>query len=607
MAEKKFLTLPRLTEYDGLIKDYINTGLAGKSASSHNHDSRYYTESEIDTKLSDINTNIDKVTSGETVVSKATSATYAESATNASTATYASNAAKATNATSATNASTAAYATKAKNADTATYASSANTATSATSATNAGTATYANSAGTANKLGSSTVGSATKPVYIKDGVATTCTTYAGGTKLTVNGSNKGGSSAAIFAPTTGGTAGQVLKSAGTGSAPVWETLDVYTKAETDTAINNKTKGMATTATVDSKISTHNGSTASHSDIRATLAEVKEDVDAFFKDATISEAAKDTLKEIQEYIASDVEAAAAMTASINNKSDKGHGHEIADVNGLQSALDGKAASSHGTHVTWSTTSPKMNGTASVGSETKVSRGDHIHPVDTSRAAKTDFDAHVASTVSHVTASERTKWNAKASTASATTATAGLMTAAMVTKLNGIAEGANKYTLPTATTATFGGVKSGSTVTSTSGLTAAPIISGIPYYKDTNTTYKAGTGIALSGTTFSNAGVRSVVTGSTNGTIIVNTNGTTASVPVKGLGAAAYLAMDSSLSTSSTNPVQNKAVANAINTLSSAVNANTDSISTHTSVISDLQTAVNEIQEITSAEIQQLFQS
>lgn len=57
-------------------------------------------------------------------------------------------------------------------------------------------------------------------------------------------------------------------------------------------------------------------------------------------------------------------------------------------------------------------------------------------------------------------------------------------------------------------------------------------------DNNTTYSAGTGISLSGTTFSNAGVRSVATGSSNGTISVNTGGTTANIPVKGLGSAAY---------------------------------------------------------------------
>ena len=44
----------------------------------------------------------------------------------------------------------------------------------------------------------------------------------------------------------------------------------------------------------------------------------------------------------------------------------------------------------------------------------------------------------------------------------------------------------YTLPTASS-TLGGVKTTSTVTSSSGYTACPIISGVVYYKDTNTTY------------------------------------------------------------------------------------------------------------------------
>ena len=70
--------------------------------------------------------------------------------------------------------------------------------------------------------------------------------------------------------------------------------------------------------------------------------------------------------------------------------------------------------------------------------------------------------------------------------ATTSAAGYMSAADKTKLNGIATGANNYSLPTASS-TLGGVKTTSTVTSTSGLTACPIISGVPYYK--NTTYSS----------------------------------------------------------------------------------------------------------------------
>ena len=57
---------------------------------------------------------------------------------------------------------------------------------------------------------------------------------------------------------------------------------------------------------------------------------------------------------------------------------------------------------------------------------------------------------------------------------------------------------------------------------------------------DTTYSAGTGVSLSGTTFSNSGVRSIATGNSNGTISVNTNGTTTDIAVKGLGSAAYTA-------------------------------------------------------------------
>lgn len=63
-------------------------------------------------------------------------------------------------------------------------------------------------------------------------------------------------------------------------------------------------------------------------------------------------------------------------------DDSHNHVISNIDGLQSALDGKAASSHGTHVTFSTTAPVVAGTASVGSASSVSRSDHVHPAQTS---------------------------------------------------------------------------------------------------------------------------------------------------------------------------------------------------------------------------------
>ena len=70
--------------------------------------------------------------------------------------------------------------------------------------------------------------------------------------------------------------------------------------------------------------------------------------------------------------------------------------------------------------------------------------------------------------------------------ATTSAAGLMSATDKTKLNGIEANANNYSLPTASS-TLGGVKTTSTVTDASVYTACPIVDGVPYYKDTNTTY------------------------------------------------------------------------------------------------------------------------
>lgn len=66
--------------------------------------------------------------------------------------------------------------------------------------------------------------------------------------------------------------------------------------------------------------------------------------------------------------------------------------------------------------------------------------------------------------------------------------------------------------------------------------------MPANPNTNTTYTASNGVGLSGTTFYNSGVRSIESGSTNGTISVNTNGYTANVAVAGLNTAAYKAYD-----------------------------------------------------------------
>ena len=82
--------------------------------------------------------------------------------------------------------------------------------------------------------------------------------------------------------------------------------------------------------------------------------------------------------------------------------------------------------------------------------------------------------------------------KKTVATATTSAAGLMSAADKTKLDGIATGANAYSLPTASASTLGGVKVGTNLSISSGVLSA-----------TNTTYSAGTGLSLSSTTFNHS--------------------------------------------------------------------------------------------------------
>jgi hypothetical protein len=67
-----------------------------------------------------------------------------------------------------------------------------------------------------------------------------------------------------------------------------------------------------------------------------------------------------------------------------------------------------------------------------------------------------------------------------------------------------------------------------------------------------------------------------------------------------------AVDSALSSTSTKPVQNKVVNNAIVTATGAITANTNSINAHTDRISALESKVGDgFEEITSADIQNLF--
>lgn len=80
--------------------------------------------------------------------------------------------------------------------------------------------------------------------------------------------------------------------------------------------------------------------------------------------------------------------------LSGKANTSHTHTIANITNLQSTLDGKAAASHGTHVSYSTMAPVMDGSASVGTASTVARSDHKHPTDTSRAAQSSLDSHTS---------------------------------------------------------------------------------------------------------------------------------------------------------------------------------------------------------------------
>ena len=68
------------------------------------------------------------------------------------------------------------------------------------------------------------LGSTTKPVYLSGtNTFSACSTYAGGTAVTLNGTSKAASAASFYAPESAGTSGQYLKSTGSG-APTWETF-----------------------------------------------------------------------------------------------------------------------------------------------------------------------------------------------------------------------------------------------------------------------------------------------------------------------------------------------------------------------------------------------
>lgn len=119
--------------------------------------------------------------------------------------------------------------------------------------------------------------------------------------------------------------------------------DDYLKASDKTELSGLISAEASTARAAEKVNAD------------AIAAVKEDVDAFFADADMTASAKDTLKELQQYIASDETAASEMAASIKANADAIDAIEAdylkgADKTELSNAISGKASASDVTNLT-----------------------------------------------------------------------------------------------------------------------------------------------------------------------------------------------------------------------------------------------------------------
>lgn len=81
-------------------------------------------------------------------------------------------------------------------------------------------------------------------------------------------------------------------------------------------------------------------------------------------------------------------------------------------------------------------------ATAGTADKAVADNSGNDIETTYATKSELSSHKNDTIVHITAAERTSWNAKASTSVATTSANGLMSKTDKEKLDGISSGANK---------------------------------------------------------------------------------------------------------------------------------------------------------------------
>ena len=155
-----------------------------------------------------------------------------------------------------------------------------------------------------------TKGSATKPIYLSSGVPTEGSLYAGGTKVTLNGTDLASNTANFYAPASGGTSGQILQSKGT-SAPAWVNTSSITagKATADASGNTITSTYETKSDAASKLAT--AKSFATSEANRVKSEILDGADEAF----------DTLVELKGAIDANGDIITALDSTVGTKADK----------------------------------------------------------------------------------------------------------------------------------------------------------------------------------------------------------------------------------------------------------------------------------------------
>lgn len=108
---------------------------------------------------------------------------------------------------------------------------------------------------------------------------------------------------------------------------------------------------------------------------------------------------------EKYIPDTIASTVYVNDALDNKADNEHTHAIADVTGLQDALDAKA-----TQTGLNSLTEVVNGKAASVHTHAISEVTNLQTTLDAKATQANLDSHTGDTVKHITADERAAWNA-----------------------------------------------------------------------------------------------------------------------------------------------------------------------------------------------------